>query len=99
LYFDRFLRAFWLNAPFHGAYALSRPAAQRSPCGETAQTGVIRRRLAPRLERPSGNVGRLLDDDFCADLDAVVEVDHVGVVEAKASRRNSVSDRVRLVCA
>ena len=44
-------------------------------------------------------VRRPLDNDFCADLDAVVEVDHVGVVETKASRRNSVSDRLRLVCA
>ena len=34
----------------------------------------------------SGNMGRLPDDDFCADLDAVVEVDHVGVIETKASR-------------
>jgi hypothetical protein len=34
----------------------------------------------------SGNVGRLPDEDFCADLDAVVEVDHVGVIETKASR-------------
>jgi hypothetical protein len=34
----------------------------------------------------SGNVGRLPDQDFCADLDAVVEVDHLGVIETKASR-------------
>jgi hypothetical protein len=45
----------------------------------------------------SGNVGRLADEDFCADLDAVVEVDHVGVIETKASRRNGVPDRLRLV--
>jgi hypothetical protein len=32
-----------------------------------------------------GNVGRLPDEDFCTDLDAVVEVDHVGVIETKAS--------------
>jgi hypothetical protein len=54
----------------------------------------------PRPSNPSfasGNVGRLPDEDFCADLDAVVEVDHVGVVEAKASRRNGVPDRLRLV--
>ena len=35
--------------------------------------------------------------DFRADLDAVVEVDHVGVVEAKASGRNGVPDGFRLV--
>ncbi len=44
-------------------------------------------------------MGRLLDEDFCADLDAIVEVDHVGVVETDASGRNGVSDRLRLVCA
>src|SRR5580692_2622034 len=57
-------------------------------------------RTDPRPSNPSfasGNVGRLPDEDFCADLDAVVEVDHVGVVEAKAARRNGVPDRLRLV--
>ena len=56
-------------------------------------------RLSFDLERASGNVGRLLDEDFCADLNAVVEVDHIGVVETKASGGNGVSDRIRLVCA
>ena len=41
----------------------------------------------------------MLDEDLCAKLDAVVEVDHIGVVETKASRRNGVSNRLRLVCA
>jgi hypothetical protein len=40
---------------------------------------------------------RLPDEDFCADLNAVVEVDHVGVVEAKASRRNGVPNRLPVV--
>ena len=41
----------------------------------------------------------LPDDDLCADLDAIVEVDHVRVVETDASRRDGVPDRLRLVCA
>ena len=41
---------------------------------------------AQRRSAHPGNVGRLPDEDFCADLDAVVEVDHVGVIETKASR-------------
>ena len=67
---------------------------------EPVGAGASTIRTDPRPSNPSfasGNVGRLPDEDFCADLDAVVEVDHVGIVEAKASRRNGVPDRLRLV--
>src|SRR4029077_17726514 len=75
---------------------IARPACPSSRWG----AGASPIRTRPRPSNPSfasGNVGRLPDEDFCADLDAVVEVDHVGVVEAKASRRNGVPDRLRLV--
>src|SRR5580704_2563309 len=67
---------------------------------EPVGAGASPIRTDPRPSNPSfasGNVGRLPDEDFCADLDAVVEVDHVGIVEAKAARRNGVPDRLRLV--
>ena len=70
---------------------IARPAC---PSSRWAEAEHSRAKRGPPLHRPptsnlsfaSGNVGRLPDEDFCADLDAVVEVDHVGVVEAKASR-------------
>ena len=50
-------------------------------CAFVAQ--VFRDNGAAAAQSTSGNVGRLPDEDFCADLDAVVEVDHVWLVERR----------------
>jgi hypothetical protein len=52
--------------------------AQRPSIGRGSRN--VSRLLADGLRS-----GRLLDEDFCANLDAVVKVDHVSVIETKTS--------------
>jgi hypothetical protein len=63
-------------------------ASRRSKGLSLAMMGFVAhvRDNGAAAQSASRNVGRLPDEDFCADLDAVVEVDHVGVIETKASR-------------
>jgi hypothetical protein len=75
----------------HGADNIIGPSGQDvAPTGRPGISGApsvshCGLRNVSRLLAHDFRAGRLLDEDFCANLDAVVKVDHVSVIETKTS--------------
>jgi hypothetical protein len=77
LYFDRDLRAFWLNARFHGAFALSSGRAAQ-PRGETAQKTDVAGGRGDISNRPVTALGAKASGFETRKLAASLAVDIVG---------------------